>query len=66
MQQMMTRWIEAADERAVWEQEMSRQMLAGPVAPEPSRSLLATLRLQLLSEPVNRCFRLGSPARPSH
>ena len=60
---MMTRWIEAADARAVREQAASERMLAHPAAPEPAKSLLATLRLQLLLQPVNRCFGLGESAR---
>ena len=63
MQQRMTRWIEAADARAVWEEATARQMLAEPAEPTAPRSLLGMLRLQLSLQPVNRRFGLGTTAR---
>jgi len=65
MQHMMDRWIEAADARAVCEQEMARQMLAQPPAPDAQKSVLAMLRLQLLIGPKNWYLGLGQAARPS-
>lgn len=62
MQHMMTRWIETADARAACEAEMARQMLAGPAASEPNKSLFAALRLPMLLEPMNRCFGLRAPS----
>lgn len=64
MQQRMDRWIEAADARAVCEQEMARQMLATPVPLDPQKSVLALLRLQLLIGPMNRYLGLGHAAQP--
>ena len=63
MQQVMTRWIEAADARAVCEQAMAEQMLGNPASsPTAPRSLAAML--SLLLQPVHRRLGLGSDARP--
>jgi len=66
MQQIMTRWIEAADARAVCEEAMAQQMLANPAQPAEPRSLAAMLRLDFLLQPVNRRFGLGGAARADH
>lgn len=63
MQQRMTRWIEAADARAVCEEAMAQRMVAEPAEPTAPRSLLGMLRLQLSLQPVNRRFGPGTTAR---
>lgn len=65
MQQIMTRWIEAADARAVCEEAMAAQMLANPAAPAAPRSLVAMLRLPaLFNRPAGALAWAMSP-RPS-
>jgi hypothetical protein len=60
MQQMMTRWIENADARAVCEQATASQMLASPAEPKAEqRSVSTMLRLYMLLEPMNRRLGLG-------